>query len=139
MAEDDATNRMVIRAILKKLEIHHNIVSNGQLAVEHFRTAPDGYNLVLLDCEMPVMDGYQAAREIRAFEVSTGRKPIPLVALTAHVLPEYEERCYQSGIDLVVAKPIDIQQLTAAFDRLVQVAPEPLSSPLDENSKSQTP
>jgi signal transduction histidine kinase/CheY-like chemotaxis protein len=139
VAEDDATNRMVIRAILKKLEIHHNIVSNGQLAVEHFRTAPDGYNLVLLDCEMPVMDGYQAAREIRAFEVSTGRKPIPLVALTAHVLPEYEERCYQSGIDLVVAKPIDIQQLTAAFDRLVQVAPEPLPSPLDENSKSQTP
>jgi len=115
VAEDDATNRLVIRAILKKLDIEHEIVANGQMAVDRYCDMPDAFDLILMDYEMPVMDGCQAAKEIRTFEGKRGIHAIPIVAITAHVLPEYEKRCYESGMNLVLAKPIDVVKLNAAL------------------------
>ena len=118
VAEDDATNRLVIRAILKKLHIQHDIVTNGRQALERYQQAPDAFDLILMDCEMPEMDGYQAAAAIRAFEHAQQRRAVPVIALTAHVLQEYEQRCYHSGMNRVLAKPVDIAELTAALDSL---------------------
>lgn len=134
VAEDDATNRLVIRAILKKLQIEHDIVANGLLVFERYKQTPDAYDMILMDCEMPEMNGYQAAEEIRSYEKQQKLKAIPIVALTAHVLPEYEARCYHSGMNMVIGKPIDIKILTDAFDQLCR-DPHALTA----NNKSQTP
>ena len=122
VAEDDATNRLVIRAILKKLHIQHDIVTNGKQALERYSASPESYNAILMDCEMPEMDGYAATREIRAFEKQQQQKAVPVIALTAHVLQEYEQRCYASGMDHVIAKPIDIAILTEALQQFTGVS-----------------
>jgi CheY-like chemotaxis protein len=119
VAEDDATNRLVIRAILKKMHIEHEIVANGILAIERYQENPQAYDLLLMDCEMPEMNGYQAASTIREYEKNHGLKAVPIVALTAHVLPEYEQRCYENGMNLVIAKPVNIDELTEAFNRFI--------------------
>ena len=118
VAEDDATNRLVIRAILKKLEISHEIVANGILAVERYQARPHEFNALLMDCEMPEMNGYQASAAIREYEKGHGLKAIPIIALTAHVLPEHERRCYDSGMNLVMSKPVNIDALASALDGL---------------------
>jgi signal transduction histidine kinase/CheY-like chemotaxis protein len=120
VAEDDATNRLVIRAILKKMNIKHDIVANGILAMEYYTANPQAYELLLMDCEMPEMNGYDAAAAIREYEQAHGLKAIPIIALTAHVLPEYEKRCYESGMNMVVAKPVDIDILMNAFKQFTQ-------------------
>ena len=134
VAEDDATNRLVIRAILKKLHIEHDIVTNGLQAADKYKQSPDAYDVILMDCEMPEMNGYQATKEIRYHEQQKRLRAIPIFALTAHVLPEYEKRCYDSGMNRVIGKPIDIKSLTDAFDQFCR-NPESVNS----NSRSQTP
>lgn len=125
VAEDDATNRLVIRAVLKKMEMEHVIVANGILAVERYQASPQAYDIILMDCEMPEMNGYQAASAIRDYEKSHGLKAIPIIALTAHVLPEYEKRCYDSGMNLVMAKPVNIEALAKAINQFAAGAPGP--------------
>lgn len=71
-----------------------------------------------MDCEMPELNGYDATMAIRQFEKDHGYKPIPIVALTAHVLDEYVARCLASGMNQVIAKPIHIHELTEAITRL---------------------
>lgn len=123
VAEDDATNRLVIRAILKRLNIEHDIVTNGILAVERYQYNPGAYDILLMDCEMPEMNGYQASKTIRDYEYLHRLKAIPIIALTAHVLPEYERRCYENGMNLVIAKPVDIDELTKAFQQFINTPP----------------
>lgn len=123
VAEDDATNRLVIRAILKNLHIPHEIVTNGKQAFEQYVEAPDQFDMILMDCEMPEMNGYQATEAIRQFEREQGFVQVPIVALTAHVLDEYVTRCVASGMNQVIAKPIHINELTEAIDRLCPAAP----------------
>lgn len=122
VAEDDPTNRLVIRAILKKLDVQHEIVANGQLALERYCEWPDRFDMILMDCEMPEMNGYEAATAIRSFECQLGLPEVPVVALTAHVLDDYVKRCHDSGMNKVIAKPIHIAELTAAFDRFCKPA-----------------
>lgn len=74
-------------------------------------------DLILMDCEMPVMDGFAATRRIRQFEAQQGLKPLPVVALTAHVLPEYQQRCLECGMDDYLAKPIQMRVLSAVLER----------------------
>ena len=118
VAEDDATNRLVIRAVLKQMNIKHDIVINGLLALERYQQSPESYDVILMDCEMPEMDGYQASDKIRELEKQKKLRAVPIIALTAHVLPEYEHRCYESGINKVLAKPIDLQVLTETLDAI---------------------
>ncbi len=123
VAEDDATNRLVIRAILKRLNIEHDIVANGILVLERYQQNPAAYDILLMDCEMPEMNGYQASKAIRDFEKIQGLKAIPIIALTAHVLPEYEKKCYENGMNLVVPKPVDIEELSKAFRQFINTPP----------------
>ncbi len=115
VAEDDATNRLVIRAILKKLQVQHEIFANGKLALDAYQHNPENYHLILMDYEMPEMNGCEATEAIREFEKTNGLQAAPIIALTAHVLAEYEKHCYASGMNKVLAKPIDIKELIATF------------------------
>ena len=69
------------------------------------------YDLVLMDCEMPVMDGFSATEQLRAWEIAERRPRTPVVALTAHILSEHKERARQAGMDGHMAKPVELSQL----------------------------
>jgi signal transduction histidine kinase/CheY-like chemotaxis protein/integral membrane sensor domain MASE1 len=114
VADDNAVNRMVIGGMLKKLDIRVEYAESGQQAQQLFQADPDRYDLILMDCEMPEMDGYEATGLIRRFEKDGARRPVAIVALSAHVMPEQQVRCLAAGMDDYLPKPI-------AFERLKQV------------------
>ena len=94
----------MIQAYLKKMPCRIEVAENGAIAVGKF-TSGD-YHLVLMDMEMPVMDGYSATRAIREWERDQGREPIPVIALTAHALKEDEQKTLGAGCTAHLTKPI---------------------------------
>jgi len=116
VAEDNDVNRDVIRAILGALRIQPVLCKNGEEATAAYRAAGGAFDLVLMDCEMPVMDGLTATRRIREIEAQSGLARTPVVALTAHVLQEQRERMLNAGMDNFLSKPVRkdaIQKLLA--------------------------
>jgi signal transduction histidine kinase/AmiR/NasT family two-component response regulator len=113
-AEDNATNQRVLRAVMEPLDVELEIVADGQAAVEAWRGGR--YDLILMDIQMPVMDGVTAARTIRAEEAATGRRAIPILALTANALVHQVEEYLAAGMDGHVSKPIELARLYAAID-----------------------
>ena len=89
--------------------MHPDSASNGAEALQAMKT--QRYDLVLMDCEMPVMDGFSATEPLRAWDVSHQRVRTPVVALTAHILTEHKERARQAGMDGHMAKPVELSQL----------------------------
>jgi CheY-like chemotaxis protein len=77
------------------------------------------YDLVLMDCEMPVLDGFSATQQLRAWEVGNQRTRTPVVALTAHILAEHKERARQAGMDGHMAKPVELSQLRELIEHWV--------------------
>jgi signal transduction histidine kinase len=116
-AEDNPTNQVVLRTVLEALGASPVIVENGQLAVEAWARQP--FDVVLMDIQMPVMDGVAATREIRRREAETGCSPIPIVALTANVLRHQIGEYLTSGMDGCVAKPIEIGKLYAVLNAVL--------------------
>jgi signal transduction histidine kinase/ActR/RegA family two-component response regulator len=112
-AEDNPTNRQVLQAVMDSLGIDIDIVPDGQEAVEAWRAG--GYDLILMDIQMPVMDGIAAARAIRDEEAAQGRRRTPIVALTANALTHQIEEYLAAGMDGHVAKPIEIAKLYEAI------------------------
>lgn len=113
-AEDHPVNRQVLAMLLGQAGIAPHIVENGALAVEAWR---DGdWDLILMDVQMPVMDGPTAARAIRALEAATGRGPVPIIGLTANVMTHQIEEYRQAGMTPIVAKPIVMEELMGAID-----------------------
>jgi CheY-like chemotaxis protein len=90
------------------------VVDDGQKAVEVY--SEGDYDLILMDCQMPVMDGYEATRAIRNLEVGTGEH-VPIIAVTANALAGDRERCLQVGMDDYLSKPIVVAQLYEMLDR----------------------
>ena len=90
---------------------------NGAVAVEKFKTG--SYDVVLMDIEMPIMDGYSATRAIRAIERKTGRRRVPILALTASVLTEALEKALDAGCDAHIAKPVKRATLLAAVHKAI--------------------
>jgi PAS domain S-box-containing protein len=120
MAEDNGVNQVVARNMLKVMGCEFDIVPNGQEAFDAVRQG--GYDMVLMDCQMPVMDGYDATRAIRAWEASQAelgadRPRIPIVALTANALVGDAEVCLAAGMDGHLAKPYSRKQLTTVMAR----------------------
>ena len=109
VAEDNSISTKVIRGMLGKLNLNPDTASNGEEALEAMKA--QRYDLVLMDCEMPILDGFSATQQLRAWEVSHQRIRTPVVALTAHILSEHKERARQAGMDGHMAKPVELSQL----------------------------
>ena len=110
IVEDNPTNRKVVEALLGKLQIRSDSVNNGQAAVDAILGGmrPD---LVLMDVQMPVMDGMQATAAIRQWERETGKAHLPIVALTAGAFEEDRQQCLTAGMDDFLAKPVNLNDL----------------------------
>ena len=117
-AEDNAVNRRVIAAILAGAGIEAHIVEDGAQAVAALEK--DRYDAVLMDVQMPIMDGLEATRTIRMMERAKGLPPVPVIALTAHAMPGDRERCIEAGMNEYISKPIDRQIFLEALYGLVQ-------------------
>ncbi|GIU75947.1 MAG: hypothetical protein KatS3mg004_3034 [Bryobacteraceae bacterium] len=117
VAEDNILNQRVTAGLLAKLGFECDIVSNGREAIEALRR--NHYDLVLLDLSMPEMDGLEVARYIRQESGPSILQSPPLVALTAHVLPEERRRCIEAGMNDFLAKPISLQALAEVLTRWI--------------------
>lgn len=113
VVEDNAVNQMVIWALLKKLDMHVRMASSGEEALGMLAEHHDDIDIVLMDCEMPVLDGYDTTRRLRQWEQENDRFRIPVIALTAHAMGSHRERCLESGMDDHLGKPVTLKQLTA--------------------------
>jgi PAS domain S-box-containing protein len=113
LAEDNAANRLLISALLEPFALELDVAENGEQAVA--AATRRAYDLILMDMQMPVMDGLTACRAIRALGGRAGA--VPILALTANVLPEQVEQCLSAGMTAHLAKPINPQALFAAIDR----------------------
>lgn len=126
IAEDNLINQRVAVRMLEKLGLFADIVDNGAKAVEALRET--AYPLVLMDCQMPEMDGFEATKTIRDWETSEGLPRTPILAMTAHAMPGDRERCLESGMDDYISKPISLAVLAATLSRWIdinRVAPAP--------------
>ncbi len=118
LAEDNSVNQIVARNMFKLMGCTFHVVANGQAAFEAVQQG--GFDIVLMDCQMPVMDGYEATRAIRKWErEQPGQLRIPIVALTANALVGDADACIASGMDDYLAKPYSRNQLTATMARRV--------------------
>ena len=127
VAEDTPFNQTFILRLLEKNGFHPTLVENGQQAVERFD--PDKFDVILMDVQMPEMDGFEATREIRKLEKQSGGH-IPVIAMTAYATEGDRERCLAAGMDDYVSKPISASKLFKAIE--VLIAPEKSASPMDE-------
>ncbi|MSQ04317.1 MAG: response regulator [Myxococcales bacterium] len=118
VAEDNAVARTLATLLLQRLGHEVVAVENGRLAVD--RVLAERFDVVLMDCQMPEMDGYEAAAEIRRREATPGR--IRIVAVTAHALPEEQRRCLEAGMNGYLSKPFMPAQLSEAVSRQVRAA-----------------
>jgi CheY-like chemotaxis protein len=115
LAEDNLVNQKVALRFLEKLDFKVDVVGDGQAALAAWQSGD--FDLILMDCQMPRMDGYEATQEIRKLEA--GKRHIPIVALTAHAMKGAEEKCRAAGMDAYLAKPLDRAKLEACLDRLL--------------------
>jgi CheY-like chemotaxis protein len=116
IAEDLEVNREIIQALLAPTEIETNFAFNGLEAVRMFGRGPGKYELILMDVQMPEMDGYEAARRIRSLSVPDAGS-VPIIAMTANVFKEDVEKCLAAGMNGHVGKPLDAGEL---FGKLYQ-------------------
>ncbi|HLY79610.1 MAG TPA: ATP-binding protein, partial [Caulobacteraceae bacterium] len=116
-AEDNQVNRLVLKTLLNQIGLHPDIVSDGALAVEAWRHG--AYDVILMDIQMPELDGLGATREIRAEEAATGRPRTPILGLTANAMAHQIDEYIRAGMDGHVAKPIDVAKLFAALEAVL--------------------
>ena len=115
LVEDNPVNRHVAVAMLDKLGIEAEVAEDGRHALELF--TPNRFDLILMDCQMPELDGYAATRAIRQREQETETPPIPILALTADAQEENRRRCLEAGMDDYLAKPLRIEVLHTHLSR----------------------
>jgi len=119
LVEDNKVNQLVAQTLLESLGYTIHIAVNGQEALEHLETNHK-HDLVLMDCQMPVMDGYKATQRIRA-STEVLNSSIPIIAMTANAMKGDKEKCIQSGMDDYLSKPIDPNELAAMLKRWLNV------------------
>ncbi|MEO5333174.1 MAG: ABC transporter substrate-binding protein [Magnetococcus sp. YQC-5] len=105
LAEDHPVNQEVAKACLELFGCRVTVVDNGQQVLNLIQDMENRFDIILMDCEMPVLDGFEATRRLRCWEAQTGRPHTTVIALTAHVLPESRQRCRAVGMDDFLHKP----------------------------------
>ncbi|MFA6373325.1 MAG: response regulator, partial [Methanothrix sp.] len=119
VAEDNPVNQKVAQALLRKMGLQSDVVANGQEAVNALQTTP--YDLVLMDCQMPEMDGYEATSKIRQQESKALNPCIPIIAMTALVMQGDREKCIQAGMNDFIAKPVLRRDLAKMLARWLAI------------------
>jgi CheY-like chemotaxis protein len=107
LVEDNQVNQLVAIGILKKIGVSYSLASNGKEAVE--LVSRSSFDLVLMDCAMPIMDGYQATKKIRKLEVAW--KKLPIIAMTAHAMVGDRDISLQAGMNEHITKPISLKKI----------------------------
>jgi CheY-like chemotaxis protein len=117
LAEDNAANRKLALILLKKIGYETQVATNGREAV---RAVVEGsFSAVLMDCQMPEMDGFEATQEIRLWEIDKGLH-VPIIAMTANALQDDKQRCLQVGMDDYISKPIHPQKLKETLEHWIK-------------------
>ncbi|MBN1866615.1 response regulator [Candidatus Sumerlaeota bacterium] len=140
LAEDNPVNEKLAVRILERMGHRVDSVPNGLEALHAL--AERSYNLVFMDIQMPEMDGLDATRRIRNGDFSVLDPGVPIIAMTAHAMSEDRKRCLAAGMDDYVTKPIEVSEIVAAIDRIVQKhrgGKEPLPSPARDRTAVRTP
>lgn len=124
IAEDNPVNQLVAQGLLKKRGYNVRTVNTGAAAVAEYLRAPSAIQLILMDCEMPEMDGFEATRQIRQLEQRQHLRAVPIIALTAHIFDEYRQQGQAAGMDDFIGKPLDSQLLYDTLERFLPEATE---------------
>ena len=129
LAEDNPVNQKVVLRVLEKRGHQIDLAVNGRIAVE--ASAAEDYDMILMDVQMPEMDGLTATRTIRKREANSGCKRIPIIAMTAHALKGDQERCLEAGMDDYLTKPIKFSELFEKLEKWSQPLEVAESDPTD--------
>ena len=112
LVEDNEINRQVMLAILGGMGVEVDEVNDGSEALAALlKSPPSKYDVILMDCQMPNLDGYETTRRIRAGSVGDHLSPIPIVALTANAMESEKQKCFDAGMNDYLTKPVDIESL----------------------------
>ncbi len=117
LVEDNEDNRLLVKAFLKNLPYIIDEAENGKIAVDMYRN--NTYDLIIMDVQMPIMDGHEATRVIRVLEAESGRPQTPIIALTAHAIKEEIDKCLAAGCDTHVGKPIKKSTLIGIIEDFI--------------------
>ena len=126
LAEDVEINQEIVIALLEPTQLEIDCAGNGAEALRLFSEAPEKYDMIFMDVQMPEMDGYEATRRIRALGSSRAQE-IPIVAMTANVFREDIEKCLAAGMNEHIGKPIDVKELLAALHKYLRSTIDPTS------------
>ena len=129
LVEDDRINQRIALATLDRIGFRADVAENGRVALEKLAQKP--YDLVLMDCQMPEMDGFTATEQIRSQEAESLGRRIPIVALTANALKGDRERCLASGMDDYLTKPLDLNLLRSCLAKQLATLAGPAAPPED--------
>jgi CheY-like chemotaxis protein len=116
LVDDVAINREIIIALLEETGITIECAENGQMAVHAFAAAPEHFDIIFMDVQMPVMDGFEATHAIRSLDTPRA-KTIPIIAMTAYAFAEDAERCLKAGMNSHVSKPIELEALLTVANK----------------------
>jgi CheY-like chemotaxis protein len=119
LVEDVEINKEIVLALLEPTQLDIDCAENGAEALQLFKESPDKYDMIFMDVQMPVMDGYEATRKIRALDFPKA-KEIPIVAMTANVFKEDIERCLASGMNNHIGKPLDLNEVLARLHQYIK-------------------
>jgi two-component system, sensor histidine kinase and response regulator len=123
LAEDNIVNQKLARRLLERLGAEVTVAENGEVAIAELAAA--AFDVVLMDCQMPVLDGYEATRRIRAGAAGGAASTIPIIALTAHALSGDRDRCLAAGMNEYLTKPIDPHALRSRLEALLNMGSIP--------------
>lgn len=116
LAEDDPINLKLMSRLLTKHDFDFITVNNGQSAFETAISDPS-ITLILMDIQMPILTGYETTQKIREWEAENGRKPVKIIALTAHTFDEEKQKCLEAGMNDFITKPINMLDLIEKMNR----------------------